>query len=324
MEVFTKAASKSDAGAKAILKVRKELDTVTGLKRLIGGKMARRITNMVNGALSPKELEALRGAMNIKFFKNMDNPGKLTALARTTPNLDLSTAVGTNLGQFIQRLPDARRQSFQTAWDSIQNVSGGKSKILESQLAFLKTNAPDVYKSAQTSIVNAAAKGNNPLYKQFMNSEINGLGSYFSKDYMNLINWNGVTARFSNMVPVLYNELKDVGEDTLMAMGIEEQDDINGLFWPMIKSLLGSLEDAPIVGPVIKGATGITKGTLSAAGEIPFIQTAVGAAADAAGAGEKTVYDPTTQFVIHPDDSPVIKKKEKEKANRIEKSKSWF
>ena len=35
-------------------------------------------------------------------------------------------------------------------------------------------------------------------------------------------------------------------------------------------------------------------------------------------------YDPRKKFVIHPDDSPVIKKKEQDKETRINKSRSWF
>lgn len=320
-EVFTKAAGKSDKAAKAILKVRKELDTVAGFNRILGGKLRRRLVNIFNAALSPKELEALRGAMSMKFFKNMDNPGKLTALAKSTPKLDLSTSIGTNLGQFVQRLPDGQRQSFQTAWDAIQNAGGGGSKILEAQLSFLKSNAPDVYKQAHSTIVNAAAKGNNPLYKQFMNSEINGLGSYFSKDYTNLLDWNAITARFSNLVPVLYNEFEDVSEDVKSIIGIEGPDDVNGLFWPMLKSIVSGAESAGIPGVEwtknqVKGGV---KGAATLLGMVPGADQLMGTDPLA-----NRTYNPETEFVIHPDKSSIIKKRQKEKETRIDKSRSWF
>lgn len=320
-KVFTKAAGKSDKAAKAILKVRKELDTVAGFNRILGGKLRRRLVNIFNAALSPKELEALRGAMSMKFFKNMDNPGKLTALAKSTPNLDLSTSIGTNLGQFIQRLPDGQRQSFQTAWDAIQNAGGGGSKVLEAQLSFLKSKAPDVYKQAHSTIVNAAAKGNNPLYKEFMNSEINGLGSYFSKDYTNLLDWNAITARFSNLVPVLYNEFEDVSEDVKSIIGIESPDDINGLFWPILKSIIAGAESVGI--PGVEWAKNQTQGVAKTVGTLTGMVPGVDQMIGADPLANRT-YNPEKQFVIHPDDSPVIKKRETDKEKRIAKSRSWF
>ncbi len=59
-EVFSKGAKTSDKATKGILRAKKELDSITGLKRLLGGRILRRISNLFSTALSPKELEALR------------------------------------------------------------------------------------------------------------------------------------------------------------------------------------------------------------------------------------------------------------------------
>ena len=281
---------------------------------------------MFNGALSPKELQALRGAMSMKFAKNMDNPGKLSALVKSTPNIGgkLLTDIQDDVIKHFRNLPTNQRQIFQKGWNSASNVAGGTAKRLESRLEFLKKNAPDVYTKAKTSIVSAAEEGNNPLYQQFMNNEINGLGSYFSKDYANLISWQGVTARFSNLVPVIYNELKDLGEDVLMTMGIEEQDDVNGLFWPLLKSTLGVAEGIPGVGGVVTTGTELATGAVQTAGEIPLVGAVVGTAANKLGAGEQEPYDPGTEYEVVPETDPRLKQQKQAKTKRIQQQKRFF
>lgn len=324
--VFSKAAEKSGKAAKGIFRARKELDTITGLKRLLGGRILRRIGNLFSTALSPKELEALRGAMSMKFFKNMDNPGKLSALVKSTPNIGgkILTDIQDDVLKHFRNLPTNQRQIFQKGWNTASSVTGSASTRLESRLEFLKKNAPDVYAKAKTDIVNAAEAGNNPLYQQFMNDQINGLGSYFSKDYANIISWEGVTARFYNLVPVIYNELKDVGEDTLMAMGIEEQDDVNGLFWPLVKGLLGLTENIPGVGGVVTAGKEITTGALQSAGEIPLVGAVVGTAANKLGAGEQEPYDPNVEFEVVPEKDPRLKQQKQAKTKRIQQQKRFF
>lgn len=325
-EVFTKAASKSDTAAKGILKVRKELNTVTGLNRLLGGRIMRRLTNLFSTALSPKELEALRGAMSMKFFKNMDNPGKLVTLLKSTPKIEgkILTGVQDDALKYFRNLPTKQRQIFQKGWNSASSVTGSASKRLESQLEFLRKNAPDVYETSKGRIVNAAMEGNNPLYKQFMNDEINGLGSYFSTDYAKIIDLKGITARFSNLVPVIYNELKDLGEDTLMAMGIEEQDDVNGLFWPILKSTLGAAESIPGVGGVVTKGKEMTTGALQSAGENPLVGAVVGTAADKLGVGDQNAYDPTIDYEVVPETDPRLKQQKQAKTKRIQQQKRFF
>jgi hypothetical protein len=325
-EVFTKAASKSDTAAKGILKVRKELNTVTGLNRLLGGRIMRRLTNLFSTALSPKELEALRGAMSMKFFKNMDNPGKLVTLLKSTPKIEgkILTGVQDDALKFFRNLPTNQRQIFQKGWNSASSVTGSASKRLESQLEFLRKNAPDVYETSKGRIVNAAMEGNNPLYKQFMNNEINGLGSYFSTDYAKIIDLKGITARFSNLVPVIYNELKDLGEDVLMTMGIEEQDDVNGLFWPMFKSTLGAAESIPGVGGVVTKGKEMTTGALQAAGENPLVGAVVGSTANKLGVGDQNAYDPNVDFEVVPEKDPRLKQQKQAKTKRIQQQKRFF
>jgi hypothetical protein len=130
-KIFKNAAKQTDSAAGGILKVRKELETITGLRSLMGGKVFRRLRNTFSGALSPKELSALRGAMDIKFFKNMDNPAKLTILCKTDPNLAVKTlgGIGSDVGNWFSKLasspaigkfnPAAGAAKLQKEWDYI-------------------------------------------------------------------------------------------------------------------------------------------------------------------------------------------------------------
>ena len=323
-EVFTKAASKSDTAAKGILKVRKELNTVTGLNRLLGGRIMRRLTNLFSTALSPKELEALRGAMSMKFFKNMDNPGKLSALVSSMPkNQKMKDLIGTELGTYIEKI-SRDENTYKLFMKKLNNIKSTGSQALEAELKLFKKEAPELYDSLNKKIVSAAKEQNNPLYKQFMNDEINGLGSYFSKDYANIISWEGITARFSNLVPVIYNELKDLGEDVLMTMGIEEQDDVNGLFWPMFKSTLGAAESIPGVGGVVTKGKEMTTGALQAAGENPLVGAVVGSTANKLGVGDQNAYDPNVDFEVVPEKDPRLKQQKQAKTKRIQQQKRFF
>lgn len=322
--VFSKTAKKSGEAAKGIFRVRKELDTVTGLSRVFGGRIARRLINLFNGALSPKELEALRGAMSMKFFKNMDNPGKLSALVSSMPkNQKMKDLIGTELGTYIEKI-SRDENTYKLFMKKLNNIKSTGSQALEAELKLFKKEAPELYDSLNKKIVSAAEEQNNPLYQQFMNDQINGLGSYFSKDYANIISWEGVTARFSNLVPVIYNELKDLGEDVLMTMGIEEQDDVNGLFWPILKSTLGAAESIPGVGGVVTKGKEMTTGAVKTAGEIPLVGAVVGSTANKLGVGDQNAYDPNVEFEVVPEKDPRLKQQKQAKTKRIQQQKRFF
>jgi len=313
-EVFGKAAKGSDEATSAILKTRKELNTIPGLKRLVGGGILRRLVNLFSGALSPKELEALRGAMSMKFFRNMDNPGKLTTL--------LQTSVGNQklINKFYDTIDDLGRanKSFKIKMDAATNLSSFE-KNFESKLQFLKKNAPEAYDDIKRDIINHATETDNPLYKGFMNNEINGLGSYFSKDYADIIGWKGIKERFSNLIPVIWNEIKDLGSDVLAEMGFESEDDVDALFWPLMKATVNAFDSGPE--SVVGTAKGGISGGLKTAGEIDVIRKGAEFVGTKVGAIKKpTSYNPETEFEIVPDTDPRLQQQKKEKEKRIQQT----
>ena len=315
----------------SILKVRKELNQLSGIKRLLGGGIGRRLKNTFSTALSPTELLALRGAMDIKFYKNMDNPGKLATLTSMDPKLSKTVLFNYNndATKWFKTLPANTQKTVATQISSIEKAyAGNPTKMLEQKLAWMQKNNPSLYKTAHKNIVELAAQNNNPLYKSFMNSEINGLGSYFSRDYMEIAGLKSAKERWANMAPIVYNELSDMGEDALMAAGIETKDDVNGLFYPMLKSTLNAAEYIPFAGNAVTWAKQNVAEPAGAAAkmaaDVPVLGNLIGAAADAAGANAGKVYDPNTKFQIVPDEDPRLKQQAKKKEKRIQQNKSWF
>jgi hypothetical protein len=338
--IFKGAAKNADSGARGILKVRKELDNIKGLRSLMGGKVFRRLRNTFSSALSPKELLALRGAMDIKFFKNMDNPGKLTILCKTDPNLAAKTltGIGTDVGNWFSKManapavgkfnPAAGAAKLQKEWDYIAKAYPGQgAKQLEQQLNWLKKNNPDLYSKAHKNIVSMAQESDNPMYKQFMNNEINGLGSYFSSDYAELAGIKSAAARWSNLAPIAYNEISDMGEDALMTAGIETKDDVNGLFWPLVKMAVDASKHVPVLGDFVEWtSTNVgdrAAAALKWAAEVPVIGAGISTAKNALGVDTDKPYDPNVQYQIVPDDDPRLKQQELEKQQRIEKNKRF-
>jgi hypothetical protein len=334
-KIFKGAAKHADTASSGILKVRKELDQIGGLQRLLGGGVFRRLRNTFSSALSPKELTALRGAMDIKFFKNMDNPGKLTILCKTDPNLATKTltGIGSDVGKWFSKMsnapavgkfnPAAAGARLQKEWDNIAKAYPGQgAKQLEQQLLWLKKNNPEIYSKAHKNIVNMAQESDNPLYKQFMTNEINGLGSYFSRDYTELAGIKSAMARWSNLAPVVYNELSDMGEDALMTAGIETKDDVNGLFWPLLKSAVDASKHIPVLGDFVQW-TSTNVGDRAVAGskmgsKNPVIGAGITQVKNALGVDADKRYDPNVKFQIVPDDDPEIAttRKRKRKTHR--------
>jgi hypothetical protein len=257
-----------------------------------------------------------------KFVKNMDNPAKLNVLLKTMPNPEkLITEIGTDLGSYINKLsPDAAKRFYNGMETYINKGNIPTARAVEKQLEYFKMNAPELYTSTMNKLVKEAETVKNPMYTNFMNDEINGLGSYFSRDYASSAGLSAAKERWTNMVPVIYNEMSDMGEDVLMAAGVETKDDVNGLFYPAIKSIL-HIGSGGWTSNVAGKAISSNVETLRA---IPVIGSAFDTAADALGANAGKEYDPNVKFTIVPDEDPRLKQQKKEKEKRIQQNKSWF
>lgn len=300
---------------------KKELNKAGGLLRRLGGSFKRLLPTFTT-ALGPKELATLKNVMYRKFVKNMDNPAKLNVLLQTSPNqAKLLTDIGTDLGSYLNKMSSKDAQRFYNGMERYVNRSNiPAAKVAEKQLEYFKSQAPELYTSAMNKLVKNAEDMKNPMYTQFMNDEVNALGSYFSRDYASSAGLSAAKERWANMAPIIYNEMSDMGEDVLMAAGIETKDDVNGLFYPVLKSILHVASGgwtSNVAGKAISSNVETLRG-------IPVIGSAFDAAADALGANAGKEYDPNVKFTIVPDEDPRLQQQKKEKQKRIQQNKSWF
>jgi hypothetical protein len=319
-----------------LLRARKVDDvakTSSILSKLPGYKF---IVSKFTAKLNPAEISKLRGALNVKFLQSIQTPGQIVALAKSDAKLllklenEIQTAATAALRQLKRQSP-AR---YQEALDALRNTNkigpAGGAQQLQNLLTWQKSWDPRGYENARSAIAREATNPSTPniFYNNFMNGEWQSLQTYgFSKDYWakagtSIPNIDLMNRRFLDYVPILWNEVQDMGEDIKSELGIESPDDINGLFWPLLKSASDAAEYI--------GVPGVewTKEKAKAAGKtVASIFKLHPAAAMTGFVDDPTAgmtYDPGKKFVIHPDDSPVIKKKERDKETRINKSRSWF
>jgi hypothetical protein len=300
------------------------------LRKLPGYKFLR---NKLTMKLGPDEVAKLKGALNLKFKQSIQTPGQLTAIIKssggTTRLIKSDDLINTSLSAIDDLERVQGRQAANRAFAELQNANAGTgAKKLENLLNWTKTYNPKEYEKIRSSVATDAMDPARPniFYNNFMEGEWQSLKTYTSPAYWGkngsyIPDITGMQRRFQDYVPILYNELSDVGEDVKAQMGIEEPDDINGLFWPMLKTLVDGGESIGV-----PGVAWSKKQVGSAAKAIGDLLDLAPGARNLVGANEldKYTYNPETEFVIHPDDSAVIKKKEKETKKRIEKSRSWF
>jgi hypothetical protein len=321
----------ADAPTRGLLKAKQIEKNTAGLTRIFSGKIGRKVKSLFSSALSPKELAALQGAMRAKFMKNMDNPGHLSALIATSSDqAKITEKISKQIGEYTTRLANQPTSQFGNAFQTFSNkfnsLPRGATPTQDAmnKMDLFKREYPDLYQKIYKDVVSDAVDTNNIIYRDFMGREINALGTYFSREYTEYAGIKAAKERWSNMAPVVYNELQDIGEDVAMATGIETEDDINGLFWPALKTLLAGAEQLPVVGGVVTYGRESAEGAASWLGSNSVTSAMLGIAADKTGIGKQRAYDPTQDYQVVSDDDPRLTQKQQQKQQRIQQQKRWF
>jgi hypothetical protein len=321
-----------DAPGSFLLKARKidDVSRTSGLLSKIPGYKF--IASKFSTRLNPAEVAKLRGALNVKFMKSIETPGQLVALAKSEAKLlrKLEDEIQTAASITLQNLKRTSPSKYKEALEAMRKTSkqGGSSEQLQNMLQWQKSWDPKGFENARSLLAREATNPDVPnlFYNNFMNGEWQALQTYgFSKEYWakagtSIPNLDLMNRRFLDFVPLLWNEIKDMGEDVKAELGIQSPDDINGLFWPMLKTAVDKAGDVGIPGVEWTKEKALSAGKKigSVFGLHPITQAIL------PSDEEDLTYNPYRKFVIHPDESPVIKKKEKEKETRIEKSRNWF
>jgi hypothetical protein len=336
-EWLAKNSKVSTNGVSTLLQARK-LDKVSDvakatswLRKIPGYKF---LVNKFTMKLNPAEIAKLRGAMNVKFLQSIQAPGHIVALAKADTKLlkNLESEIFDTSNRFLANLRRTNPTQYTQAISELraaQRLGAGSTAELQNVLAWTRKYSPDGFNRIRTNIAREAMDPARPnlFYNNFMNGEWTALQTYgtnpayWAKADSYMPNLDLMNRRFLDFVPILNNELQDVGEDVKAELGIQSPDDVNGLFWPLLKSAVDGAEYIGIPGVewTREKAKTIGKDIAALAGIHPVTSGLVSDNPE-----ERMSYDPSKQFVIQPDDSPVIKKKVKDKEKRITQTRSWF
>lgn len=275
---------------KGILKQR---DLEKGWGLLGWKKIKNSLKNTFSRTLSKKELQKLKAAMASKFSKKAENPSILTALLKTDPS---GLAGITISGRRFTRAGD-----------------------MEAALAALRKSNPAEYAKIKTKIIDRAKSVDNPLYVNFITSEVNAMKTFISQPGTFI---GSAFSRWQNMVPIAWNELKDLGEDALMTAGIETKDDVNGLFWPMLKSLIMLVTPEEQEEKLAKTSAEFIN---VAKAKLPPGIRALGKSAlnIVAPDADSKPYDPNVEFEIVPDEDPKLLKQTEKDIKKAKSKSRW-
>ncbi len=280
---------------KGLLKTRRDVDLGWDIiQKILPRGITNKLANTFTRTIKPAELSRLKAAMSARWIRKFDNPDQLAALIRSTPE---------------SRLFPGARWNTRDVRDFLRMAQGN----------------PAYYNQLKRIAANDAMSKNNPLYVNFMNSEANAFAQFLSPESGMI---KEMFQRWNNLLPVLWGDLKDMGEDVLITSGIETKDDVNGFFWPLLKTAIDKTEtvlsdenEKPFTGKVKAFVSGsyetVDKSALGAFFTAPFKVAGLDIA------DSPVPYNPNIRFEIVPKDSPELKK-QKEKEKEKSQSRSIF
>lgn len=311
-------AAKAVPALRATRAADKAADQLGAVSNLINKlPFGKKIRNLVSTKLNPSELSKLNAAMHLKFFKTLQNPEALSAMAFTTPGgaKKLYDAIEKAALPSLKQLQRANPTAYKRALAQLRNVNPDTALGVTDFAKWLNTMNPASYDKIVGSLGKEFANPSNPLYNRFMNSQWNTLKTYafdpayWKKAGSNMPDIFGMKRRFQDAIPLIYNEIQDMGEDVQAELGIAAPDDINGLFWPMLKS-------AAELTPWTRDLKKMTASGVRQTGEFFNIQPT--------DIDNFKGYDPAQEFEIVPDDDPKLKRHQAKGREKIQQTRRWM
>jgi len=196
-----------------------------------------------------KKIEALSKALDARFIRRLKNdPKRLASILSTTPNAkaaerlkqDIMTTITTRMSP-----ADANRM-----YQNLGSV-GTDSEAYIKMFDYIKNqpNLTGLYDEIGSTIGNFAMKNDNILYNMYRSSATSNLPTLFSKE---MYKFQPADFNFNKNVDVIWNEIQDMGEDAKIELGVSERDDVNGLFYPLLKATLDATKNTQIGEPIDK------------------------------------------------------------------------
>ena len=198
------------------------------------------IPRIKNATFFPaKRLKAITQATELRFLNKMNKPGQLATLHKFMPN---PSAVGSKINTRMQEFLTTAPPQLQTALkNKLAQLDPGAINS-KGFVNFNKLSASDVEESAKWTSTNKAYKPLLDDISRIMTTHTKKEGGvlwnvYKHDEYNKLLSSQTasmINTSFAKNADIIWNEIQDVSED----LGIKSRDDVNGVIWPLTKSVL--------------------------------------------------------------------------------------
>lgn len=277
------------------------------------------------GMFPEKKIKQLSNALDLRFMRRMKaDPKRLASILSTTPNAKAVERLKGSLLQTIEQrilsLPNGRSQL-----DQMYRTVG---KSMNEPDAWIKTldyiksnpNMANLYDNIGGEITNFAMKNDNVMYSMYRTGAVQNIEAVLStKDMMAVDALRSLDFSWRKNADILWNEFQDMGEDAKIELGLSEKDDINGLFYPVLKVALDNVERVPVIGEPIGKVRDIGGNVVKKAVQIPVL----GGIARTVAGGSEMPYVPKDYEVVD-DDDPRLQNQEKETQKRKKDVRRFF
>jgi hypothetical protein len=277
------------------------------------------------GMFPEKKIKQLSVALDLRFMRRMKaDPKRLASILSTTPNAKAVNGLKADLMQIIETriasLPNGT-QELNRLYQNVGRTTSDPDAWIKT-LDYVKNNPAmtNLYDEVGSKITNFAMANDNVMYNMYRTGATQNIEAVLStKDMTATGILQSLDFSWRKNADILWNELQDMGEDAKIELGLSEKDDINGLFYPILKVALDNVERVPVIGEPLGKVRNVGKNIVKQAVQIPVL----GGIARKVAGGSEMPYVPKDYKVVD-DDDPRLKNQEEETETRKKNVKRFF
>jgi hypothetical protein len=186
-----------------------------------------------------KRLNAITAATETRFLNKMNKPGQLAMLHKFMPNpTALAPKINKRIESFLKDAPDALRTELTSKLTQLNPSAINRNGFVN----FNKLSASDIEELAKWGNKNASYKPLIDDISRTMTTHTKNQGGvlwnvYKHDEYNKLLSSQTammINTSFAKNADIIWNEIQDVSED----LGIKSRDDVNGVIWPLTKTVM--------------------------------------------------------------------------------------
>lgn len=238
------ASASAKTGAKQLYKSAESISKNVGILRKFGNSLTLNVLPKLKRAPFWPEAKIQKIALGLekRFSREFAaDSTKLTELVRLAPNQNvLLSKLRKDMIDRVSSLPKASQNEFRKRLQQAGLLKNNKNLTLNSAddwHKFLETTniypaTRGLYDSAAQQIVKHSMENNSILWNVYKTDRLNNLKTIMSKDMIpeGSSLFKELDFSFRKNVDIIWDEMQDVAE----SFGIKDQDDVNGVIWPMI------------------------------------------------------------------------------------------